>query len=746
MSNSSLLGSLTREVQREFSEARTILSYTEYIELLEEQASVFCRSAAQYIHDAFLFFGSEDLNDEYEQVRQRFRLFDNQEEGPQSWVAGQEHVQASVFRALANAVRSGRSNQLLLLHGPNGSGKSSLVSSLIRALELYSHTSEGTLYRFNWIFPTAKLTRSGIGFGAASGQDIGEMSSYAHLAGDQVDARVPCPMKDHPLLLLPLEQRNQLLDKLEEEGRLPDDFQRSDYLRFGQISHRSKKIFDALMLHYNGDFNEVLKHVQVERFYISQRYRVGAVSIEPQMRADAAIRQVTADHSLASLPKYLSTLNLFEPVGAIVDSNRGVLEFSDLLKRPVEAFKYLLNTCETGRVSVEPTILFLDLFMIGTANELNLEAFKEHPEFMSFKSRIHLVRVPYLLRYSVESGIYDQFLTSSSLQKEVTPHVTRLASMWAVMTRLKKPEGRGLKPSVQEMVETISPLEKVRYYNDGIVPSRFSDEEARQLRQVREDVLEEHSQQRFYEGRLGASPREIQSILLNAAQNAEYPCLSPLALFAELEEFLKERGVYAFLQLEPKEGYHDAEQFIEMLREEHLNILDREFRVATGLVTETQHEDLFLRYVKHVKAVVQKERVLNPVTHKQEDPDTVLMDSVEEVLLNEKDNVDEFRQNIISKIAARSLDNPSEKVDLTQLFSDSIERLKQSFYSQQPKRLKRAAQHCLMLLFDEEKSLEEKERVEASEVLERFCATGYSQTAAKEEIAHLLRYRYEARD
>ena len=55
----------------------------------------------------------------------------------------------------------------------------------------------------------------------------------------------------------------------------------------------------------------------------------------------------------------------------------------------------------TARVAATAT-LFLDLVFIGSSNEIHLSAFKEIPEFQSFKGRIELVRVPYLLDFRHE--------------------------------------------------------------------------------------------------------------------------------------------------------------------------------------------------------------------------------------------------------------------------------------------------------------------------------------------------------
>src|SRR5690606_14068330 len=148
---------------------------------------------------------------------------------------------------------------------------------------------------------------------------------------------------------------------------------------------------------YQGDYLKVLRHVQVERFYIQHRYREGYVTVEPQLSVDASERQITADRSVAALPAALQSVSLYEYGGELVTGNRGLIEYSDRLKRPLEAYKYLLTTVEQSSVSLSSAALFLDLVFLGTSNEIHLNAFKETAEFQSFRGRLDLVRVPYLL-------------------------------------------------------------------------------------------------------------------------------------------------------------------------------------------------------------------------------------------------------------------------------------------------------------------------------------------------------------
>jgi serine protein kinase len=111
---------------------------------------------------------------------------------------------------------------------------------------------------------------------------------------------------------------------------------------------------------------------------------------------DAGERQITADRSLSALPTSLQATTLFEAHGELVEAAGGVLEFSDLLKRPLEHFRYLQLTLETGEVPLGQQTIQTNVVMIGSCNEVHLAAFREHPEFPSFRGRFELLRAPYL--------------------------------------------------------------------------------------------------------------------------------------------------------------------------------------------------------------------------------------------------------------------------------------------------------------------------------------------------------------
>jgi energy-coupling factor transporter ATP-binding protein EcfA2 len=508
-----LLAALGTGIRDEFAQNRRVLSYAEYLELCAASPAHQLRGAPQYALDCMSHYGTDDVAYPWGPVR-RFRMFDCPWADGQDRLIGQESVQNQVFRILQNFVQDGAPNRLILLHGPNGSAKTTLVRCLGRALEHYSTLPEGALYRFNWVFPTQKSTKSGIGFGGKEGA-ADASDTFAYLPDDLVDARLVDELRDHPLLLIPTAKRTALIDQL--VAAAPPGFVVADYLRTGALSPKNQLIYEALLASYHGDYLKVLRHIQVERFYVQHRYRTGYVTVEPQMSVDASERQVTADRSLSALPASLQSVALHEYGGEVVGANRGLLEFDDLLKRPLEAYKYLLTTVERGSVSLNSSTLFLDLVFIGSSNEIHLAAFKEHPDFASFKGRIDLVRVPYILDVRHEERLYNEKLMAAAGDRHVAPHSAYVAALWAVLTRMRKPQPTSYAAPLAEVVGKLTPLEKAELYAFGTAPGHLTAAHQKELIAHVGELVSESESYPNYEGRIGASPREMQGVLLNAA-------------------------------------------------------------------------------------------------------------------------------------------------------------------------------------------------------------------------------------
>lgn len=740
------LQTIGEAVQQEFLRNRSLLSFQQYLDAFLEAPRVQARSSAQYLRDCIDHFGHEEVQRPGGPIR-RLRIFDRPwESGPQGAfegesgvpVRGQEEAQSALYRTLSNFVRLGRVNKLILLHGPNGSAKSSLVAALFSGLERYSRETEGALYRFSWIFPSEKLVKGSIGFGDEK-KPQQALPSFAWLAPEQIDAKVACEMRCHPLWLLPRGERVRLL----HDACKPDDaFVLSKSMLEGDLCHRCRQIHAALLATHQGELLEVLRYVQVERFFLSRRYLSAAVTVEPQMSVDADYRQVTQDKSHASLPASLQNLTLFEPYGPLVSANRGLLEFSDLLKRPVEAYKYLLGTIETGQARLQHFVMALDCVFLATSNEKHLTAFKELPDWPSFKGRIELVKVPYLREAREEQRVYQQGLAAAT-GKHLAPHAAELAANWAVLTRLKRPMPERYKGEARKLIEKLSPLEKLQLYDDGRVPDRCDSRAAKELRRALPELWSESDAYPNYEGRLGASAREMKTVLANAAQSKDHACLTPGAVLEELARLVLDKSVYEFLDQEVVDGYHDHPGFLRVAEGVYLDALDEEVREAMGLVSETQYRELFVRYIVHVVAWTRGEKLLNKVTGDFERPDEEMMTRTEAIVMATGEDRREFRRQLISTIGAHKLDHPEGELDFAQIFPDLFRRLRDHYFEERKRTLRKLAEKVLRYLGDDRSLLLAKEvqQVEATLVgmREKY---GYCTDCAKEALVLLLGRRY----
>ena len=739
------LETIRGDVKARFEAQKRVLSYREYLELVEENPRRYTRDASRYLKDCMDFFGSYETQ-KPGGTRKRWKLFDLElgrvNSGHQAELklrdrlAGHEATQEAFYRILDGFEREGRANRLVLLHGPNGSAKSTFVACLMRGLEAYSETDDGALYRFSWIFPRAR-EGGGIGF-TTSADELGQTESFAHLPEERIIAKLQSSVREHPLLLLPRDVRQRLIAGAYESAGVTEAA--PDWVWSGQLARKNQQIFQALLTAYRGDLDRVLAHIQVERFYISRRYRVGAVTIGPQMSVDASERQITADRSIESLPASLSALTLFEPYGELVDASGGIVEFSDLLKRPLEAWKYLLLAIENGEVSLQMSNLPINAVMVASSNELHLSAFRQHPEYNSFRGRIVRIRMGYLLDVHLEREIYDGQIIPQ-IPKHVAPHTTYVAALWAVLTRLRKPDAsRFSDDELGTIAAGLSPLEKAELLADGVVPARFEADQAKILASGIAEVEQEGATASEYEGISGASPREIRMLLLDAAAEFDEPCVSPVTLLSRMAEFC-ERDDYDFLKAQPDGPYRDHRAFVDVVNERWLDTVESEVRAASGLIDERSHLDLFDRYVTHVSHSVKKERVYNPVTGLDEDPDVDLMKSVEARL--GADDAVAFRNELLSAIAAWAIDHPEQDVDYEALFPRYIEQLRQAYFDERRGQIGEIGRAVLALLEDDD-TLDGDLREAAQQALQVLIGVyGYERSSAKAAVGALVDARYQ---
>jgi predicted Ser/Thr protein kinase len=746
-----LMVNVSADLKRQFKERQSILSFDQFLSLVKEKPRRLMRNSSEYLRDCFQFFGDvrpDNLVGETGAEPARFKLFDiGTERGVP--IVGGISVQREIFRVLQAFVRQGIANKVIFLHGPNGSAKSSTIEAISYAMQRYSECDDGAVYRFNWIFPVDKGAtpksvsgESGpIGFAARHDEMRGSEGSYALLDDNQISSKLQSEFKENPLFLLPMPYREKILRDFtaRAEGVAPDKVELPPHILLSGLSKRNQLIFENLLAAYDGEMEKVFRHIQVERFFYSRQYRVGISTVEPQMSMDAQEKQLTMDRNIANLPAVLHNIRFTESMGELVEANRGILEFSDLLKRPLEAFKYLLTTVERATLGLQSATQNLDVVFFATANEKHLDAFKTLPDFSSFRGRFELITVPYLLRVSDEMRIYAKDELSIQKTKKVCPHAVEALCLWAVLTRLKHPDPDAYPSEFRGIVNRLDPFSKAMLIDKRPLGDTFVAADQLVLNQIRDLILNESVGHVIYEGRFGASPREVRALLYRVAEDSSAETITPMAILKELEILLKDRSVYDFLQFESRNKYHDASFFIKNVRDWFAGVFEQEVLLAMSLVEEGQYEQLLNRYVEHAVAFVKKERIFNRKTETQENPSELLMNDVESVLGVSGGDPMRFRESLLARIASYSIENPKAKIDFSRIFFDHLQRIREHYYQEKSKLVDANLKAVVALNTDNQRQFTDRQIADArktlSELERRFH---YDPVSARECVKFLL--------
>src|SRR5262249_32481508 len=171
----------------------------------------------------------------------------------------------------------------------------------------------------------------------------------------------------------------------------------------------------------------------------------------------------------------------------------------------------------------------------------------------------------------------------------------------------------------------------------------------------------------------------MQGVLLAAAGSTRYDYVSPLVVLDEIVELCKQTSLYEFLRQDVQPGgYHDHKKLVDVVRGRLFDRIDDEVRASVGLVEESEYARVFERYVNHVMHALKREKVRNVSTGRMDDPDEGMMREVEKTL-EITGRAEDFRQSLIAKIGAWSLDHRGQKPVLAEIFSDLMRRLRDAY-------------------------------------------------------------------
>ncbi len=575
-------------------------SFEEYLDLVIANPRI-ARNAFQRMYDMIKHFGEE----RYTWLREdlvHYKFFDDPFDDRADAIFGLDRALMSLVDFFKSAAHQyGTEHRILLLHGPVGSSKSTIARLLKKGLEYYSMLDEGALYTFSWVVE----------------DDDGKEIIH------------PCPMHEEPLKLIPMHARKQVLAKINENSDNPIRVNVE-----GALDPFCRRTFDDLLMKYDGEWQQVLKHIRIRRLILSEKDRVGIGTFQPKDEKNQDSTELTGDINYRKIAEYGSDSDprAFNFDGELNIANRGMVEFIEVLKLDV-AFLYDLLGASQEHV-IKPKKFaqtHIDEVIIGHTNEPEYKKLQSNELMEAFRDRTIKIDVPYNIKLDDEIAIYEKDFNKERIRGiHIAPHTIEVAAMWAVLTRLEEPKKAGL-----------TMIQKLKLYNGKNIPN-FTEDSVREL----------HAESPR-EGLQGISPRYIQDKVSNGLvsdQAIQENCINPFMIMNELESGLSHHSLIT--DEEQKTRYREL---LGVVREEYEDTLKSEVQRAIS-ADEDAIARLCSNYIENVRAYTQHEKVRNKYTGKDEEPDERLMRSIEEKIDIPESRKDDFRQEIMNYIGALSLD------------------------------------------------------------------------------------------
>src|SRR5215213_5315708 len=221
--------------------------------------------------------------------------------------------------------------------------------------------------------------------------------------------------------------------------------------------------------------------------------------------------------------------------------------------------------------------------------------------------------------------VYDKLLHQSEALRNVhlAPHTLRVAAMFAVMTRLEEPKR-----------QNVDIVKKMKLYDGEDVEGYKS----KDVRELKEETVRE--------GMDGISPRYIINRLSSALVRDGVTCINPIdALRAIKDGFEQHTGISS----DQRERYLNH---ISQARKEYDELAKIEVQRAFVYSFEEMARTMCNNYLDNVEAFCNKERMKDPITEEEMEPDEQLMRSIEEQIGVSENAKNTFRQEILIRISS----------------------------------------------------------------------------------------------
>jgi len=377
-----------------------------------------------------------------------------------------------------------------------------------------------------------------------------------------------------------------------------------------------------LQENYGGD----IMQVPVERLFLSEASRVGVGTYAPHDPNTADIADLVGSVDLSKVAQYgdEGDPRAWSWSGSVYAASRGMLEMIEVLKVKREFLYILLTLTQEKNVKVSRfPLIHLDESIIAHTNMAEFRRFLQEKENEALLDRMVIVQVPYTLRYHDEARIYRKLSSVTPTFREVhlDPHALNVAAVFAVLTRVSPSERADLDLA-----------KKVRVYAGDDVEG-ISPQEAEKIRGEAPD-----------EGMEGVSPRFVINALAGAISRSPRGTLTAMDVLLSLKD-----GIDADARMDARMKKQWKDFLVTARKEFYNRWVKQDVHKALFVSFEDEAQDLLHKYLDEVEAVLENEKITDPITGEERDPDERFLRSVEEKIRISDSGKESFRQEVVRK-------------------------------------------------------------------------------------------------
>jgi serine protein kinase len=335
---------------------------------------------------------------------------------------------------------------------------------------------------------------------------------------------------------------------------------------------------------YNGDISQF----KVVKLFPSRLDQIAITKTEPGDENNQDISSLVGKVDIRKLEEFpQNDPDAYSFSGGLCRANQGIMEFVEMFKAPIKVLHPLLTATQEGNYNSTEGLSAIpfDGIVLAHSNESEWQSFKNNKNNEAFIDRVYIVKVPYCLRVSEETKIYEKLLQNSSLAKApCAPDTVKMLGQFTVLSRLIEPENSNIYSKMRvydgESLKDTDPKAKSlqEYHDNAGVNEGMNGLSTRFAFKILAKVFN------FDPTEISANPVHLLYVLEQQIEQEQFPTETAARYLNFIKEYLAPRYV-EFIGKEIQTAY------LESYSEYGQNIFDRYVTYADFWIQDQEYRD-----------------------------------------------------------------------------------------------------------------------------------------------------------